>query len=500
MGSPYVNFDMNDFRDTSYVSIPGNPLERVIGQDEAVKMAKIAAKQRRHLLLVGPPGIGKSMIAQAMSFYIERPKEEIRVVHNPQYPERPFIEVTSFEEIKKAKEDMNSVEGQVVDPKDIPVSVAERLGFRCPRCGFYSSPNDSVCPNCNNAKVQVNTQGPFGDVFNVIGAAFGVQNNNTEKVTSTRRVGDREEVIVYERINDKVRILDEKTLERRRKMEKKSPSKVIVSIGRTPFILATGASETELLGDVRHDPYGGHPQLGTLPYERVIAGSVHEAHEGVLFIDEITHIGNLQRFILTAMQERNFPITGRNPQSAGASVRVDKVPANFILVAACNIQDLQYILSPLRSRIVGSGYEILMETSMPDTPENRMKYLQFIAQEIIIDGKIPHMTIDAAKLIIDEGKRRAKEIDHKDNALTLRLRELGGLIRASGDIAVSKEKKLIDIEDVNEALQTYLPVEEKIKKYYGNMGAALSTETTISQRAEEYYFNYHDYNSDRSYD
>lgn len=500
MGSSYVNIDYDKLPDTSYVNIPSNPLDRVIGQEEAVRMAKIAAKQRRNLLLVGPPGVGKSMIAQAMSFYVERPREEIRVVHNPQYPERPFTEVKSAQEIQKEKEEINSVEGETIDPKDAPPSVAERLGYRCPRCGFFSQPSEAVCSNCNNPKVQGgNPQGPFGDMFNVIGAAFGVQ-NNSDRVTSTRRSGDHEEVIVYERAGERIRVLDEKTLERKRRMERKSPSKVIVPIGRNPFVLATGASETELLGDVRHDPYGGHPQLGTLPYERVISGAIHEAHEGVLFIDEITHIGNIQRFILTAMQEKTFPITGRNPQSAGASVRVDKVPTNFILVAACNIQDLQYILSPLRSRIVGSGYEILMEIALPDTPENRVRYLQFIAQEIIIDGKIPHMTIDAAKMIIEEGKRRASEIDHKENSLTLRLRELGGLIRASGDIAVSREKKLTDVDDVRDALKTYLPVEEKIKNYYGNMGAALSTETTLSQKNEQYYFNYHDYQHDPSYD
>ena len=499
MGTPFLNANFEEFPDTSYVKIPSNPLDRVIGQDEAVKMAMIAARQRRHLLLVGPPGVGKSMIAQAMSFYIQRPKEEIRVVHNPQYPERPFVEVKSAEEVNAETLELGSVEGMIMDPQNVPVSVAERLGYRCPKCGFYSIYTEQVCPNCNSPKVQVNTQGPFGDVFNVIGAAFGVQ-NNSERVTSTRKFGDREEVIVYERAGENIRILDEKTLERKRKMEKKSPSKVIVPLDRNPFVLATGASETELLGDVRHDPYGGHPQLGTLPYERVIAGSVHEAHEGVLFIDEITHLGNLQRFILTAMQERNFPITGRNPQSAGASVRVDKVPANFILVAACNIQDLQYILSPLRSRIVGSGYEILMEVTMPDTPANRMRYLQFIAQEIIMDGKIPQMSIEAANLIVEEGKRRASEIDRKENALTLRLRELGGLVRASGDIAVGDERDLIEKNDVLEALKTYLPVEEKIKKYYGNMGAALSSENTLSQRAEEYYANYHNFRQDRSYD
>ncbi|MCL4337159.1 MAG: ATP-binding protein [Candidatus Thermoplasmatota archaeon] len=500
MGAPYINTDYRDASDTSQVAIPASPLDRVIGQDEAVRMAQIAAKQRRHLLLVGPPGVGKSMIAQAMSFYLHRPKQEIRVVHNPQYPERPFIEIKNSDQIKIEKEEQNMVEGEVMSPKDAPINVAERLNFRCSRCGFYSLSTDMVCPNCNNPKSQPATQqGPFGDVFNVIGAAFGVQ-NNTDKVTSTRRVGEREEVIVYEKYGDKIRVLDEKTLERRRKMEKKSPSKIIIPIDRNPFVLATGASETELLGDVRHDPYGGHPQLGTLPYERVIAGAVHEAHEGVLFIDEITHLGNLQRFILTAMQERSFPITGRNPQSAGASVRVDKVPAEFILVAACNIQDLQYILSPLRSRIVGSGYEMLMEVAMPDVPENRLKYLQFITQEIISDRKIPHMEMSGAELIIEEGVRRAKEIDHKDRSLTLRLRELGGLIRAAGDMAVSSEKPIIEKSDVVEALKMYLPVEEKIKKYYGNLGAAMSSENTLSQGKDNYYMNYHNYREDRSYD
>ena len=28
------------------------------------------------------------------------------------------------------------------------------------------------------------------------------------------------------------------------------------------LVIATGASETELLGDVKHDPYGGHASIG----------------------------------------------------------------------------------------------------------------------------------------------------------------------------------------------------------------------------------------------
>ncbi len=132
------------------------------------------------------------------------------------------------------------------------------------------------------------------------------------------------------------------------------------------------------------------------------------------------------------MQEKRFPIAGRNPQSAGASVKVDNVPANFILVAACNIQDLEQILSPLRSRIGGDGYEVLMETYMPDTEVNRARLAQFVAQEISVDAKIPHATREGVIAIINEARHRAKIIDGQSNSLTLRLRELGGLIRSAG--------------------------------------------------------------------
>ena len=489
---------MSEIKTTKDVKIPTNPLDRVIGQDDAVRIARISAKQRRNLLLVGPPGIGKSMIAQAMSFLIEKPEQEISVIHNLMYPERPYVEVKSREQVEQDHDEMTMSDGEIINPEDAPADVAQKLGYRCPSCGYISNYAEVNCPRCGEPKNKANTQGPFGDMFNVLGAALGVQ-NNMEKVSSTRRKGDKEEVVLYERFNDKIRVLDQKGLERRKKMEKKSPSKVIVPINRNTFIMATGASETELLGDVRHDPYGGHPQLGTSPYERVIAGSIHEAHEGVLFIDEITHLGELQRSILTAMQEKKFPITGRNPQSAGASVRVDAVPTDFILVGACNIQDLSQILSPLRSRIAGNGYEVLMEVSMPYNETNVFKYFQFITQEIISDGKIPHMKKDAAMLIVEEGMRRAKIIDQKENALTLRLRELGGLIRASGDIAVSKNKKFIEKSDVLEAMQIYMPVEEKINKIYGSMGNAISSESTASQKMSGYYGGFHNYYLDPSY-
>lgn len=435
------------------------------------------------------------MIAQALSLHLHRPTEEIRVVHNPENPERPFVEVKKSEDVLKENASRGFAEGELIDVKEAPMNVAERLGYRCPNCGEYSSPKDAFCPKCSKPKVpQVKTQGanPFQDILgNLFEVTIGGK-AGTERVTTTRKRLGKEEVVVFERAGEKIRILDQTALEKRREFDKLSPQKVLVPLNRKPFVLATGASETELLGDVRHDPYGGHPQLGLAPYERVVAGAIHEAHQGVLFVDELPHLGHMQRSILTAMQEKRFPIAGRNPQSAGASVKVENVPCDFIFVGACNISDLAEILSPLRSRITGGGYEILVETTMPDAPENRAKIAQFIAQEVSVDGRIPHATRDAVNEIISEAHKRARLIDGKDGCLTLRLRELGGLVRAAGDIAVFEESKLIEGRHIKDALKRSRTVEEQIRERYGTYYGGLSKDISGAQKETSpyYYWNY----------
>ena len=88
---------------TKDIEIPKNPFDRVIGQEEAVRIARMIPKQRRHLLLVGPPGTGKSMIAQAIASVISKPRYEISVVDNPQNPERPIVEIRTKNQIEAEK-------------------------------------------------------------------------------------------------------------------------------------------------------------------------------------------------------------------------------------------------------------------------------------------------------------------------------------------------------------------------------------------------------------
>jgi Lon-like ATP-dependent protease len=158
------------------------------------------------------------------------------------------------------------------------------------------------------------------------------------------------------------------------------------------------------------------------------------------------------------MQEKRYPITGQSEMGSGALVKTEPVPTDFVLVAAGNLPDMRQIHPALRSRIRGAGYEVYVDDTMEDNPENEEKLVQFVAQEIDKDKKIPHFSCAAVQDIIEEARRFAGR-KHK---FTLNLRELGGLVRAAGDVAAEEKAAIVEPAHVEKAKKIFKSIEGQL--------------------------------------
>ena len=399
------------FATTEDIEIPDMMADRVIGQEEAVEVMKKAASQKRHVMLIGEPGTGKSMLANSMVEYL--PKEDLQDIvayHNPEDFNEPRIRT------------FPAGKGKAIVAEQKAAAAAQ--------------------------KNQKNTMYIYACVaLLVLGllAALIMQNFTIALIALMGAF-----IIVMLFRNPAQQRVD-------------SPIVPKVIVGHEPgdmppFVDATGTHAGALLGDVRHDPFqsGG---LETPSHDRIEAGAIHKANKGVLYIDEINMLKmESQQALLTAMQEKKMSITGQSERSSGALVKSEPVPCDFILVCAGNLDAIQGMHPALRSRIRGYGYEVYMKSTMPDTDENRDRITRFVAQEVKKDGKIPHFDKYAVAEILREAQRRSG----KKGEITLRMRELGGLIRISGDIAVNKKQKYVTAADVMEARYTARSLEQQI--------------------------------------
>jgi len=403
-----------DFKNTAEVKIPDHLVEQVIGQDSAVEVIKKASEQKRHVMLIGDPGTGKSMLARSMAELLPRDElQDIIVYHNAEDPNEPKIRVVPA---GKGREIVNAQKAEAMQRREQKASVLMVLLI------FFVGLVVLL-----SVRWEERTIDPMVLLLGIFVAAI---------IWMARRyTGHRPESLMVPKL-----------------LVTHAPDDM------PPFIDATGSHAGALLGDVKHDPFqsGG---LETPAHERVESGAIHKAHKGILFVDEINILRmESQQSLLTAMQERRFSIVGQSERSSGAMVKTEAVPCDFLLVAAGNLDAVAGMHPALRSRIRGYGYEIYMKSTMPDTQENRKKLVRFIAQEVTKDKKIPHFDRMAVAEILREAQRRAG----RRGQLTLRLRELGGLIRVAGDMAVEHSAPLVTADHVVGAKKIARSLEQQV--------------------------------------
>jgi Lon-like ATP-dependent protease len=223
------------------------------------------------------------------------------------------------------------------------------------------------------------------------------------------------------------------------------------SSGHAPFIDATGHKSAQLFGSIAWDPYqtGG---LGTPEHQRVSAGDVHIASLGILYIDEIKNLDSDEAVtLLTVLEDGQLPITLRGRfnggDTAAMAVSTEPVPAITFLVGAGNFDSVAQIHPALMDRIYGYGKVVRMNNDMPNTLENRRRYVQFVAQEVRRFNLAP-FTREACQEIAEEGRRRS----NKKDALSTRFRPLISIIKTAGTLAMNEDCQLVDKRHVLEAI------------------------------------------------
>ncbi len=115
---PEKQKDILNFQSTSEIQVPKALIEQIIGQENAVRIIKKVAKQRRHVLLIGQPGVGKSLIGQALAELLPKEKLiDILSYDNPQDENVPLIKTAKkglgTKIVQKAKiQSMSSLKNQ----------------------------------------------------------------------------------------------------------------------------------------------------------------------------------------------------------------------------------------------------------------------------------------------------------------------------------------------------------------------------------------------------
>lgn len=480
----FLDQHLSGFKDTSEITGPVDPIEQVIFQNDAKRAIRKIAQNKGHILMVGRPGTGKSLLANMFKEVIDvsmgdylRPKESIAA-----YPGKDDNHVrfaygspeTIDKQIEKITEDIDNARYNVE-----PFSLKEQIQQvnRVRNILFFIT----------LASIGLGLFFPQAFIFtglSGIGTIFLFMQSNSHKV--------------QERI--------QQDNQSGRKNEMKQLVDMIPEVLYDPrkdkdlMVCISEPDARNMKGGFRHDPYQSG-NLQTPIHKRTYLGA--HAKSPIIYIDELKTLvrSGYMSSLLEIMQNKEYILEGGKSTGSGAADRSENMlKANNIIIACCNHDTLSFLQSEgdgaFLSRIEDKGEIVQMESSVDETPETLMQAACYIKQEIISIGKefndtwgeiienegyngvrkrsekifgrpLPHgytlkereFTRNAVAEIIKELRCRAS-----DGKLSAILRPINGIIKTAEHEAILENSEFVTARHVKKALTEHLSLEGSLSK------------------------------------
>jgi Lon-like ATP-dependent protease len=472
------------FKDTSKIPVPKDPIEQVIFQDKAKRAIRKIAQNKGHILMVGRPGTGKSMLANMFNQVIDkslgdylRPKQSIVA-----YPGK------DKNNIRIAYENSEKIDDRIAEIINRIVSVEESMD------DFSLSDQIKAARKVKKYLLWATGIGVIAGFFFApafiatgltgIGAIFMyMQESNyrvQEKIQNEAFTGKKNAVKhLYDMVPE------------------------VLYDPRKDNGLMARISEPDsrnMKGGFRHDPYQSG-NLHTPAHKRAYLGA--HAKSPIIYIDELKtliKVGYMSD-LLEIMQNKKFILEGgRNTGSGSADRSENHLKADNIIVACCNHDTLEFLQKEgdgaFLSRIEDKGEIIHLESAVPETSKNIEQVVQYVKQEILNlgeefkdawEGVIEKEGYEGVrkrsehifgKRLPDDYKLKEREFSRdavleiikelrcraSDKKLSSILRPINGIIKTAEFEAILDNAQLVLPEHVRRALDKHLSLEGELSK------------------------------------